>query len=139
MDAVAAAITVDVIGVAAFNRDLQATCTLPASTHSTPTTNTTNDNTSTTTTTSSSSGSTESIGVEGSAQAAKALSSEGEAGTGGAAAGSAATQGIGGSVVFPHGHEVLHVIGHLVVAMQGRNNPLNRWFPWRKVRRTMYS
>ena len=31
--------------------------------------------------------------------------------------------------------EVLTVIRHLTQAMQARNNPLNRWFPWRKVRR----
>ena len=30
--------------------------------------------------------------------------------------------------------EVLEVISHLVVAMQARNNPLNRYFPWRQVR-----
>jgi hypothetical protein len=38
-------------------------------------------------------------------------------------------------VPFPRGREVLEVISHLVVAMQARNNPLNRWFPWRQVRR----
>lgn len=35
---------------------------------------------------------------------------------------------------FPRGREVLDVISHLVVAMQARNNPLNRWLPWRQVR-----
>jgi hypothetical protein len=42
--------------------------------------------------------------------------------------------GICGSVSFPRGQEVLEVISHLVVAMQARNNPLNRWFFWRQVR-----
>jgi hypothetical protein len=125
MDAVAAAITVDVIGLAAFNRDLQATCTLPSNT---PTSNgiTTHSQeqqqlqqqaaasgNSTTSNTSSTGGS----------------SSKVQDGVGGSGAG-----GICGSVSFPRGREVLEVISHLVVAMQARNNPLNRWFPWRQVR-----
>lgn len=32
------------------------------------------------------------------------------------------------------GNELIRVIRRLTVAMQQRNNPLNRWFPWRQVR-----
>lgn len=39
-----------------------------------------------------------------------------------------------GAGISGRGGEVLYVMRHLVVAMQQRNNPLNRWFPWRKVR-----
>jgi hypothetical protein len=67
-------------------------------------------------------------------QAAGAGGVKDAAGAVDAAAGSTAVEGICGSIAFPRGREVLEVIGHLVEAMQGRNNPLNRWFPWRQVR-----
>jgi hypothetical protein len=99
MDQAAAAITVDVIGLAAFHRDLQATCTAAAAAAAS------------------------SAGSAAAAEAAAPVAEEGQQ-----------PPGIGGSVVFGRGAEVLSVISHLVVAMQARNNPLNRWFPWRKVR-----
>lgn len=132
MDAVAAAITVDVIGLAAFNRDLQATCTLPAAPHATaamqpdatsaPTDQQTPVPDPAGTQSAASSNSTQNAGV---VQESTGVSTEGA---------STVPNGICGSVAFPRGREVLEVISHLVVAMQARNNPLNRWFPWRQVR-----
>jgi hypothetical protein len=111
MDAVAAAITVDVIGVAGFNRDLQATCRLRAGAIA--------------------------AGAAGAGTAQAADAGESAAGqqqdqSKAEPAGPAAA-GICGSVLFPRGCEVLDVISHLTVAMQGRNHPFNRWFPWRQV------
>lgn len=144
MDAVAAAITVDVMGLAAFNRDLQATCTLPTHTpHNSNTPHHTSGATSnTTTTTTTSSSGQQCLGQEvaagevplGSNSVPGAGAAVSPAGAGGNGSGSTPA-GICGSVMFPRGREVLEVISHLVVAMQGRTNPINRWFPWRQVRR----
>jgi hypothetical protein len=123
MDAAAAAITVDVIGLAAFNRDLQATCPpIPGCTI----------------------GAARRAGPHGSdAGSAAAAPQQGSKAAAAPAPAAAAAGGeqpqlrapaIGGSVLFPRGRDVLGVINRLVVAMQARNNPLNRWFPWRKVR-----
>jgi hypothetical protein len=102
MDLVAQQITIDVIGMAAFDRDLQATVRTPqpdvhlhAAASANNSTNGSNS------------------------EAMNSSSSSSESGSG---------RGIAG-----RGGEVLEVMRHLVVAMQARNNPLNRWFPWRKV------
>jgi hypothetical protein len=135
MDAVAAAITVDVIGLAAFNRDLQATCTLPAAPHATAATqpstqpDTKSGPTDQQTTVPEPAGS-QSGASSNSTQQAGVQESIGVS----TADASTVPEGICGSVAFPRGREVLEVISHLVVAMQARNNPLNRWFPWRQVR-----
>jgi hypothetical protein len=135
MDAVAAAITVDVIGLAAFNRDLQATCTLPAvppttaatqpSTRPDTESGTTDQQTVMPQPTGSQSGASSNR-----TQAAGVRESIGVSTT----HANTVPEGICGSVAFPRGREVLEVISHLVVAMQARNNPLNRWLPWRQVR-----
>lgn len=111
MDRVAAGITVDVIGLAAFNRDLQATCTLPPSTPATAATTQPQQQ------------------HQGPAAPSSTSSSVQDSAGGSGSPGSQPAEGICGSVLFPRGREVLDVIGHLVVAMQARNNPLNRWFP----------
>lgn len=122
MDAVAAAITVDVIGLAAFNRDLQATCSLP--TPAQPVAHT--------------QGATQAAAAAAATPPAPAGADASGLDSSSTAAGSStappAAAGICGSVPFPRGREVLNVISHLVVAMQARNNPLNRWIPWRQVR-----
>ncbi|KAF8072732.1 Cyp3a9 [Scenedesmus sp. PABB004] len=78
LDAAAQRVTVDVVGLAAFDRDLRAT------------------------------------------------------GGGGAGAGVDA-----GCRVLACGPAVVETMRHLVVAMQARNNPLNRWFSWRKAARDL--
>jgi len=134
MDAVAAAITVDVMGLAAFNRDLQATCTLP--THTPHNTSAATSNTTTTTSPGQQCRGQEDPAGEG-ASGSNSVPGDGAAVSPAGAKGSGSgptPAGICGSVMFPRGREVLEVISHLVVAMQGRTNPLNRWFPWRQVR-----
>jgi hypothetical protein len=104
MDLVAQQITIDVIGMAAFDRDLQATVRKPqADVHPHAAAASANNST------------------DGSSSEAinSSSSSSNKSGSG---------RGIAG-----RGGEVLEVMRHLVVAMQARNNPLNRWFPWRKV------
>jgi hypothetical protein len=132
MDAVAAAITVDVIGLAAFNRDLQATCSLP--THTAGATANKQQPAEAPSgpapATGREAGQTSHGNLSNSTQTQATLSSASDSTAGGAAA----PAGIAGSVAFPRGREVLEVISHLVVAMQGRMNPFNRWFPWRQVR-----
>jgi hypothetical protein len=103
MDLVAQQITIDVIGMAAFDRDLEATVRKPQ-----PELHTEQHTTGAITNSTS-----------GSSSEALNSSSSSESGSG---------RGIAG-----RGDEVLEVMRHLVVAMQSRNNPLNRWFPWRKV------
>jgi hypothetical protein len=93
MDLVAQQITVDVIGMAAFDRDLEATVRRPEQQQQ----------------------------QQGAADANSTADSSSEVN-------SSSSRGIAG-----RGGEVLEVMRHLVVAMQSRNNPLNRWFPWRKV------
>eukprot|EP00775_Hariotina_reticulata_P003654 gene3654-3915_t len=39
--------------------------------------------------------------------------------------------------LFGRGAEVQEVVHHLTEAMQRRNNPLNRWFPWRQAYRDL--
>jgi hypothetical protein len=90
--------------MAAFDRDLQATVRKPQHQTHLHTTGASTDN------------STSGSGSE----APNSSSSSGS--------GSGSGRGIAG-----RGGEVLEVMRHLVVAMQSRNNPLNRWFRWRKV------
>ncbi|WIA28825.1 hypothetical protein OEZ86_011354 [Tetradesmus obliquus] len=100
VDLLAQQITVDVIGMAAFGRDLEATVRRPQQQQQ-------------------ESG----AGGNSTASSSKQGSSSGGGGSG---------RGISG-----RGGEVLEVMRHLVVAMQARNNPLNRWFPWRKAPRDL--
>lgn len=109
IDLAAQQVTIDVIGLAAFDRDLQATATrASAVTHDT------------TTSSSGSRGYTSHwlLSSLGWAQDVPPIDLYHGSGAG----------------IVGRGGEVLSVMRRLVVAMQQRNNPLNRWFPWRKVR-----
>lgn len=105
IDLAAQQVTVDVIGLAAFDRDLQATATRVTSAAETDTSSSCGHN------------SNWLLSYLGLVQDAPAIDLD---------------RGSGASIVG-RGGEVLAVMRHLVVAMQQRNNPLNRWFPWRKV------
>lgn len=142
IDLAAQQVTVDVIGLAAFDRDLQATVTRATSTtgirhtpagiqsSGTPPAPAAGSETSppeslTTTTTNKTSSTKTAPDYSGDWLSAflgvndkmKELDISKGSGVG----------------ISGRGGEVVDVIRHLVVAMQQRNNPLNRWFPWRKV------
>jgi hypothetical protein len=94
MDAAAQAVTVDVIGLAAFDRDLRATSSVAA------------------------------------VQGMHALEIEQQQQQ------QVQRQQPRPQGISPEGRgpEVMLIMRHLLISMQKRNNPLNRWFPWRQVR-----
>jgi hypothetical protein len=111
MDLVAQQITVDVIGMAAFDRDLEATVRKPAADQQKQ--------------------QQQQCCAAGSSSADKRKEGSWLDGSNGSSSSSSSS---GGRGITGRGVEVVTVMRHLVVAMQSRNNPLNRWFPWRKVR-----